>query len=344
MSQAGSLGGGSSPPTPSTPSLQIGVDNLGITYSGGTFSITSADGSALSGSNPAYVTLPSTTAGEIVQIEITANQTFIDDTGASTIIGNLFGTSTGISWDFEMPFFIYAVVNDSLNAISFMISRIPHAQVAPGAANIGKTGSAVASTQGSFFALANPTVTDYENNPCICIGSFRMTKSASDDWTVASLALTDGIGLYQEAKTFIFPPNQFGAAVDTYFIETGGDTAPVYSNYSSIFYTIDKIGRVNFYFSINSAFLATAGAGSNNLTLVSPYVYGSFTREYVVTNFSNATSLLAVFATKNETPGSSWTFQVTSAVANNLMLTNGDFSLASTANMSLQLGYIASLN
>ena len=92
----------------------VGFANLGITLSAGTFSITAANGSALSSTNRGYISLRSTlTPGTIVTIPVTANQTFIDDSGASTIIGNLFGLPTGVAYQEDIPFAIYAIADST---------------------------------------------------------------------------------------------------------------------------------------------------------------------------------------------------------------------------------------
>lgn len=243
------------------------AENLGIALSAGTFTVQGADGTALSATNPAYVTLSSKTAGQLKRIKVTANQTFIDDSGASTIIGNLFGLTTGIAYTVDLPFFIYAVLNDAENAISFMISRYPNTQTSPASANIGKTGSAVADTQGSFFALDNPTVTDYDANPCVCIGSIRMRMSASDDWTVQALAITDGIGQFQENTIFSMSSGQFGAASGKFFKDNGG-TAPSFST-NNIGWTV---GRDNRYIFLYDAGNATAGVGAVVAKFAVPYI------------------------------------------------------------------------
>ena len=244
----------------------VGVVNLGITYSGGTFTVRGAQAS-LSASNIAYVTLQSKTPGNVVTIPVTANQTFIDDAGASTIVGNLFGLITGVAASNNLPFFLYAVLNDAENAISFMISRYPNTKVSPVAAKIGKTGSAVADSQGSFFALGNPTVADYESNPCICIGSFRMTMSAADDWTVSALTISDGIGNFQENIEFTFNPGQFGAASGKYFFDNGG-TAPSFNTSSYSYF----VGMDNFY-TVTAGFedCSVAGVGAVTLLLANSY-------------------------------------------------------------------------
>lgn len=247
-------------------STAVGATNLGIAYSGGTFTVQGAS-AALSGTNIAYVTLQSKTAGLVKTIAITADQTFIDDAGASTIIGNLFGLTTGISAANDIPFFLYAVLNDAETAISFMISRYPNTKVSPVAAKIGKTGSAVADSQGSFFALGNPTVADYESNPCISLGSFRMTMSAADDWTVSALSISDGIGNYQENVTFALTVSQYGAASGKYFYDNGG-TAPAFSGNANGYY-IDRNNM--FQLTTNFTNCTTAGVGAVVLQLALPF-------------------------------------------------------------------------
>lgn len=212
--------------------------NLGFTFSAGTFSITAADGSALSSTNKGFVRVSKKTVqGTFLYIPVTANQTFIDSSGASTIIGNLFGLSTGIAYTRDIPFFIYGVVNDAENEIAFMISRFPLTFVSPVAAKIGQSGSAIASTQGSFFSLKSITATDFESNPTVRLGSFRMQMNASDDWAVTAFNSNDGIGAFQQQNRFSVPVGTFGAKANNTFIDNGG-TAPTIAGVSPLAYEV----------------------------------------------------------------------------------------------------------
>lgn len=311
--------------TATSSALAPGVQNLGITYSSSTFTVTSANGTALSASNPAYVTLQSKSApGKLVTITVTADQTFIDDTGASTIVGNLFGLTTGIAYANAMPFFIYAVLNDSENAISFMISRYPNTKTSPPSANIGKTGSAVADTTGSFFALSNPTVTDYDSNPCLVIGAFTMTMSSSDDWTVSALGNTSGIGQFHQGILYTMVTGQFGAASGKYFQDNGG-TAPAFTTSSYSF----RVNYMNNTYTIftNFASASTAGVGAVVLRLALPYqsvsaVYGS-----------NRTNVGATQSIGIYQPGSgnaTWTQQDFTNAGGGGTLNNSDITLGSS--------------
>lgn len=245
-----------------------GVRNLGITYNAGTgiFTICAQNGSTLSASNPAYVTLPSKSApGTLITILVTANQTFIDDNGASTIIGNLFGLTTSIAYVQDLPFWIYAVLNDAETAISFMLSRYPNTATSPVSGKIGKTGSAVADSQGSFFALENPTVTDYDENPCIVIGGIRMRMSASDDWTVQTLANTDGIGKLYQGVYFSMSAGQFGAATSSFM-----KGAPPTFVSQALSYTVSLLNQLTFTGILLNC--SANGGDSAELSIASPYL------------------------------------------------------------------------
>lgn len=246
-------------------------DNLGITYSSPTFTVRGARGVSLSSFNPATVVLPSkATKGAFVKYTITTDQTFIDDTGGSQIIGNLFGLPTGVAYTDTIPFFLYAVSNDAQDTIAFMVSRVPHAVVSPTTSNIGTQLSATADTQGSFYALPNITISEYDQNPCFCLGSFRMTMSASDDWTVTALDDGDGCGLYQEFRQFTVPLATWGAATGTYFLPNGG-TAPVFT--TNIYrYYIEKSGYTTLNVFANGDG-GTDGAGAVAVLIAAPYIY-----------------------------------------------------------------------
>lgn len=267
-------------------------DSLGINYAVGTgvFTIRGAQGRDLSSANPGYVVLPSkTTPGNFVKYKVTANQSFIDDNGASEIIGNLFGFTTSVAITVDVPFFIYAVANDAETAIAFMISRHPHRTISPVAAQIGAPDDAVANSEEDFWSIDNIDETLYDENPCMCVGSFRMRMSSSDDWTVQTLAITDGVGQFQETTVFTQPLGQFGANSGTLTIANGG-TAATFSTTGSD-YWIQKNGYV--YYSI---FLSgdggTAGAGAVTALFSTPF-------ERSVTNVNTENFCIVVYGAGN---------------------------------------------
>lgn len=267
------LGGSITLSASATPTNMVEqVLNLGITYSAGTFSITAADGTALSVSNPGYVRIPSATAGQSLVYTITANQSFNDSTAGTNIGNNLFGLTTGIAYAQDIPFFIYAVANDAQNAVNFAISRIPHRTRAPASTRYAQQGSTLASTQGSFFGMGAFVTTDYDQNPCVCIGAFRMRYTGSN-WTVQTLsngnlgAVTaeiiqaDGIMQFHDGSKFQVPTGQFGNAAGKYFRNNGG-TAPTFTN-GGLDYQIMRNGYIRT--NLNSD-TASGGSGSQNLT------------------------------------------------------------------------------
>ena len=209
--------------------LKVGVENLGLSYSGSVLSVTGANGSALSATNPGYVTLQSkSTPGQLVTVEITADQGFIDDTGASEIIGNTFGLTSGVAYASDVPFYIYAVLNDAEDAIAFMISRVPGFSFSNVVGVIGAPDDPVADVSGAFFSFDNINEANFDVNPALMIGSFRMQMSALDDWTVQTLSIYDGIGRFQEENIFTVPTGTFGAGTSSHFKDNGG-TAPVFT-------------------------------------------------------------------------------------------------------------------
>ncbi len=241
--------------------------NLGIAYSAGTFTVCSADGTAFSASNPGVVWLQDkSTPGLQKKYLITANQTFTDGSAGDT--DNMrWGLTTGVNASVDIPFYLYAVGNDAQDTIAFMISRVPHAKVSPAAASIGKSGAVVNVGQGDFYSLPSITVADYESNPCLLVGSFRQQfVGATDSWTVQTLTTSDGIGLYQEGKTFEIPPGQFGAASGKYFLDNGG-TAPGLTG-TIANYQIDKNGFVQMDLCGN---VDVAGVGAVDLIAIAPF-------------------------------------------------------------------------
>lgn len=264
------LGSGADPVfLPTATGSGVGFSNAGFTYSSSTFRVTSRNGTALSATNPLPVTFQSNaTPGINKTINVTANQGFIDSTGASQITGNLFGTTTGVAWASDMPFFVYAVANSAAGspetAIAFMISRNPAAVTTSGA-TIANLGANTADAEVDFYSLANITIGDYANSPAVWIGSFRMQKTAGDDWTVQALSRQDGPGVYDETTNWTFPTNQNGAAVGTYF--TGGTINPVFGTAAYV-YWLYRNGQVRFLF--NGLTTVTSGTGATDLRFVIP--------------------------------------------------------------------------
>lgn len=246
------------------------TQNLGFSYSSPTFTVHASDGTALSPSNKAQVRIqPNGSPGLLTTIEVDANQTFIDATGASTISGNLFGLTTSIAAIQDIPFFLYAIINDSNDSIAFGISRIPNLYQSPNLTYSSKIGSTAASEQWGMFYLNNPTLDDYDQNPCFSIGCFRMRMDASNNWTVQTFNDSDGMNKWFENQFFVYPFGQFGAAAGKWFADNGG-TAP--AGTGGTVYKITRDGMVKGATAIDN--VTTAGVGAVNLIHVFPYASG----------------------------------------------------------------------
>lgn len=254
------------------------VENLGISYGSSTFSVTSASGSALSGTrNTAFVTLPSaSTPGVLVPVRVTSDQTFIDDSGASTIVGNLFGFASGDTMTgLDVPFFIYACMNDADDEVAFSISRTPAMDLVPNISYIGKTGSANADRSYSHFFLGDPTLAEYDENPCQMIGSFRMRLTTSGgDWTVQALSNVDGIGRFQERRRFELAEGVKGAEAGSFFELNGGTTDPVWADQFYAYTIMPHDGLCEIYVQLANA--DTDGVGAVDGRIITPFCHANY--------------------------------------------------------------------
>lgn len=265
------------------------MSNLGFTYSSNQFKITDVSGTDLSSDNPGWVTLPSTTAGQMVTLKTTDATHLFDDAGAATsdIAGEEFGVTSGRAWGNSRPFFLYAVNADDTDAnMAFAISPNPAASNSPTSNYIGYHGNPATNTDDkNFFFLTSSNVTaTHDDKPCVCIGSFTMTMDAADDWTVDTLDDEwDGLGRFQEGRWFDMPTGQMGAVSGEFF---DSSDAPTWATYSSIVfkYKLNRDGRVNIHFTTTNAGNCTNGISGGATKLVLPYAFysGSSASTYIV--------------------------------------------------------------
>lgn len=253
----------------SNPAIIPNVTNLGISYSAGTFTVNSADGSALSSSNPAYIIFSdSSTPGLVETFEVTANQSFQDAAGTSDITDNLFGFTTGIgTGSIDIPFFLYACTDGT--DVTFGISKIPHHNVCPVAGKIGTPSSAIADTQSGMWLFDDVTVSNYAGKPVVRVGCFRMRMDASDDWTVQTLSNDDGIGKCFQGKQFEVPKGQYGANSGSYTVDNGG-TAAVFTT-ETAYYFINPEGLCTYTMRL-AGDGGTDGSGAVTARFVLPYI------------------------------------------------------------------------
>ena len=103
--------------------------NLALEKVGNVLTVRGDGGVALSASNPGYICVPSTTAGQNVIMAVTANATLEDDAGSEQITGR-WGTTASVAWANNMPFFLYYVNKDNATGY-FALSRDPRATLTP---------------------------------------------------------------------------------------------------------------------------------------------------------------------------------------------------------------------
>lgn len=250
------------------------VSNLGISYSAGVLTIVDAQGASLSPSNPGWVTVPGTTAGQLRSLQVTAPASFNDDAHASSDLNNLgFGITESVDWAQDVPFFLYvanrgnADLDGADGSSVFFISRSPCMATTPSSANnIGDTGAIPTNdNEEIILILDDVTIANYTSLNCQLIGGFRMRWStATDDWTVQSLGSLDGVGISQVkkllSKLWIFPAGQNGAASASTYLKANGGTAPVF-NTNNYQYMVHDDGRVTVYVALNGDG-GTDGAGN----------------------------------------------------------------------------------
>lgn len=259
-------------------------NNLGLSLSGGTLTITDADGDALSSSNPGYISAMSVTnTGEIVTIAVTSPYSFNDDTHASSDLTDFgFGITETADWAENLPFFLYFVnIGDSVangvdGASTFALALNPAMTTTPSASGrIGDTG-AIASIddQNSILILDDVSVTNYTARPATILGAIRMQwVTSTNDWTIQALGASDGIGKDQLEKTFStlwrMPEGQKGSSANTFFLPNVG-TSPTWGDLELFRFTINGNGEVSIYiyFSNNSD---TDGSGAVGAIIVLPY-------------------------------------------------------------------------
>lgn len=264
------------------------VSNIGMSLSGGTFKLVGTDGNTFSSTNAGWVTIPSTTGGQLVTLKATSDiHSFIDDAGASQIIGEEFGVTSGRAWGNDRPFYLYACNADNTDAnLRFFISPNPTLKVSPATTNIGYQSNPMSSPSdsGAFFLTSTNVTASHNEKPCIRIGGIRMQMSASDDWTVQSLSNSSGDGIRPdpyENTYFTMPTGQMGAQSGSYFNNSGFPTWATAANI--VFkYALNLDGHCRVYFLTNDAGACTNGSNGNILVINVPYIGVSID---ITTNF-----------------------------------------------------------
>jgi hypothetical protein len=243
---------------------------------------------ACSATNPAFVVMNSTTAGQQVTLKVTSGGAFTDDSGSSDFVNLGFGITEAAAWAQDVPFFLYVVnrgntaLNGSDGNSMFLLARSPVLSTTPSSANdIGDTGAIPTNdSQSVVVILADVTVANYTSLPVELIGAIRMQWSTvTDDWTVQALGQSDGISNQALNKTFKtvwqMPTGQNGAASGSYLVASGGGTVPTWATGANIDYeyTLSRDGYITFWFSTGAAGNCTNGGAGGTMRLALPAVF-----------------------------------------------------------------------
>jgi hypothetical protein len=255
------------------------VQNLSWSKSGSTITIASADGTALSSTNPGWVCVSSILfPTNSLVLSITSNVTFNDASAgiSSDIVGMTFGETAGVAWADSMPMFIYVVnTADTSAGLRFALSRNPAATDSPSSLNnIGYKGSgAPGANSKTNFWLIYSNNTSATAKPAALVGAIYTTsKSASDDWTFPTGATDRGFGQNKIDAILSYsnsmPASQNGAATGKFLRDNGG-TAPTF-NTNQYYYTLNRDGIVTVQIRLTGDG-GTAGAGAVETQVVLPY-------------------------------------------------------------------------
>ena len=293
------------------------IENIAFTESSGTVTMHSADGTALSATNPGYVCLPSNaTPGQLILHTITANQVMVN----TEMNGNIFGTTASVAWGNAMPLYFYLCADDSDTNVKAFWGRIPHMKKSPVNTSIGDPSSATADAEISLYSWDDITETSYDANNCAAFGSIRVTKSSGDVWTFTAMAEgQDGIGLFNDSTKLTFPDGQNGAASGKNMKNNGG-TAP---GFSARYYTyfISRHGKLHGY--INNEGAASNGSGAVDALVALPLQnhdadsrIGLGCADIVYNTSSSGTGVFKATGTRGEAM----------IGLNNNVLDNGDFT------------------
>jgi len=227
--------------------------NLGISLSSGVVTIHSADGTALSSTNPGYVRIKSyVNQGQVNTFKLTSNYSFDE----SDLAGNTFGTTTSIAWANSMPLMIGFVIKSDDSVCKPVLCRGAWYSWV-----YVKGKPSDASADASNYAWCwddSVTLADYDGMPVTWVGSISATKNSSDQWTIDSLSSWDGIGSFQEERRLVFPKGHGGAASGSYFLTGGTDPAFAQEGY---YYWIDRTGTIKCVLIQNNC--NSGGVGAN---------------------------------------------------------------------------------
>ena len=219
--------------------------------------------------------MQSTTGGQLITLAVTANSSFIDDIGASDIVGEEFGTKAGTAWTPQRPFYLYAINTNNTDAgLYFAISPAPNFFQTPSTTGLlGYKGnpSSTPSDSSMWILGSGLTLSNFTSKPVLRIGAITMAKSSADDWTVS---LTTGSGISPnplEGNTYTWNAGEAkGSVASSYFNNAG---APTWATPANIVakYKQNLNGMITTHFTTANAGNCTNGGNTSQTRIVLPF-------------------------------------------------------------------------
>jgi hypothetical protein len=318
------------------------VWNLGMSISGGTLTISGADGTALSASNPAYVMMADRSSLGLFKIhKLTANQTMVTSGLNGYDVRFMTGFSGAVNR--SLVFYVYLVTNDAQDTPLFALGANPFQTLSPADTQMGYSGSPNnCDYTYSICLFSSATLTSYDNNPAICVGSFQASYTAagtSYSWT--ALTTTDGIGKFNENTPILMPAECGASATGSYFRNNGG-TAPIFAS-NLVFYQMRLDGTCKITVRLDGVGSANgAGAGSLYFGLPGSGTFAGAAGGYIPTGSIAYCVNLATFSICQVEFDYGTSACVFRNQATGALLTNADFN--SGVNRSLITSFVYPMN
>lgn len=257
--------------------------NLGLDYTSGRLSVVQADGSALTSSAYGRVRTPVKGSLGLEQI-IQVNKPYKLDDDAHATTHDMEGWhpfwDAGDNWSAPRPYFVYLIIHDTpTSEPAFGISQCPNYFTAPAASAINVSGTINSNTQESMMLFeisdgaggwTTPTISNYDENPCVCLGSVRaaVTDTSNDDQTFETLLDTDGLGRFQEGVEFLAPNGTVGTYPGFFAVDPGSGGNITWNN-GGCTYMIKRDGQVF----VMSEWNTVTAASTNTSTLIMSLPY-----------------------------------------------------------------------
>lgn len=215
-------------------STQIGpIVNARFEFLTPDYVLKTSSGGTVSTDDPIHCIFYSSTGGT-AQVTLAFTDSSYATIDVSTITGT-FGTTTGVAWNNDMPWYLYLVNTSNLSSgIRMAIARRPNLCEMPATGLIAYEGNAATTDSDNAVFLA--TATDERSaaaaKPMSLIGGFRLIKSSGDVWSSPGANPDKGDGLsptpFNGCTLFDMPTGQNGAASGSYFRVSSG-SAPTWS-------------------------------------------------------------------------------------------------------------------